>query len=274
MTAVDDAAGEPTRRAAPSAEPAARACCARVAAAHQHAHRADAAVPARPGRVPGSLLPQRSVNVENGQRLLRRRTRRWRRCWTGSCALRRLRLALVRRRSTCCCSSRWSAAWCPGCASTLRDAACARRRRAPARLDRLPQRDRAVDAAGARRRRRRRGGAAPARAGAVRRRDGAVTVARREGLPQGDRQPALPLRRCSPLLVGVALGSWYGWHGNRLLVAGRGHGLLQHPASSTTSTGSAPRRRRGRPAAVLRDAGRLHAPSTSTTGSRSRSPPT
>ena len=147
--------------------------------------------------VPGSVLPQRSVSTEDVNALPARRTRARAAGWTG-CGSSTSTPRPGSRRSTCCCSSRWSAAWCPGCASTLRNL-IASRPTAPARLDRLPHTAHRARSTPTRRPRPPRAAGRPcaAAAGAPWSReqpDGSVTVCGREGLPQGDRQPGLPLR--------------------------------------------------------------------------------
>ena len=72
--------------------------------------------------IPGSVLPQRDVSIEKVQRLLRAtHPDLGARGWTGSASS-----TCTPRpgspRSTCCCSSRWSAASCRGCATTPRAA--------------------------------------------------------------------------------------------------------------------------------------------------------
>ena len=142
------------------------------------------------------------------------------------------------RRSTCCCSSRWSAAWCPGCevhCQALLRAAAGR----AARLDRLPRLGhRPTPAAD------RDGGARSLRAPAVPHRgaraaDGSVTVSAEKGYLKETGNLFFHFALLA-LLVGVALGSWYGWHGDRLLVAGADRASAT-PCSSTTSTASGAR---------------------------------
>ena len=137
MTVVDDRPATAAPRAAPPPEPAAGPAAQLVAAAHQHAYGADPAVPARRRRHPrlGAAAARRQPG--EGQRVLRRRTRTRPRCWTGS-ARSRSSARPGSPRSTCCCSPRWSAASCPGCATT--SARCGPAPpAAPKRLDRLPQ---------------------------------------------------------------------------------------------------------------------------------------
>ena len=96
------------------------------------------------------------------------------------------------------------------------------RREAPARLDRLPHSApcaAATPAAAA-------AGAAGRRCAARRWRtvvreqpDGAVTVAAEKGYLKETGNLVFHFALLA-LLVGVALGSWYGWHANRLVVAG------------------------------------------------------
>ena len=111
-------------------------------------------------------------------------------------AVRRLLLGLVLRRSTCCCSSRSSGASCRGCARTSSRSSASPRtprsgwsdcRHTPTAwpttaISRQPRSGCGRSCASA--------GSGPW-CGAIRRR---VHGQRREGLPQGDREPAVPLR--------------------------------------------------------------------------------
>ena len=223
MTGVDERwrPGAPPRRGRTGSGAAAQL----VAAAHQHAYRAGAAVPARRRRDPGLGAAAAQRQHRERQRLLRRRTptlapvldRLWR--------VRRLRLALVLRRSTCCCSPRSSAASCPGCATT--SARCAPvPPDAPRRLDRLPQHAVACAARPAGRGGDRggccAGGAGGSRCG------GDGTVSAEKGY----------LKETGNLLFHFSLVARAGRGGARLVVrlarqpaaGGRpGHGVLQHP---------------------------------------------
>ena len=189
-----------------------------VAAAHQHAHRAGAAVPARRRGDPG--LGVAAARGHPGSRpLLRRRTRARRRGWTGSAAS----TSTPRpgsRRSTCCCSPRWSAAWSRGCVDHVR-ALRPVPPDAPSRLDRLPQHAEASrdgEPAGGRAGRRDVLRRAPL-PGRGARAAGRRTVAAEKGYLKETGNLLFHFALLA-LLIGVALGSWYGWHGNRLLVAG------------------------------------------------------
>ena len=219
--------------------------------------------------IPGSVLPQRAVSPENGRR--------------STCgdhpdlgaaldrlgAVRRVRLALVLRDLPAAVHLAGRLPGAPRCATT-----CAALRAAPppapARLDRLPQprlghQPGPPDGGGGRP-----PTAAQAPLPGRARRRATTELSRREGLPQGDRQPGLPLRRCWRCCSGVARRArWYGWHGNRLLVAGADSGLLQHPVQQYDELRARRPGRRSRPAAVLRRPGRLPGHATSTTGSRS-----
>ena len=200
--------------------------------------------------IPGSVLPQRAVNIEDVQRLLRRAP--------GPRAVAGPAVGASTStprpgspRSTCCCSPRWSAASCPGCATTA--ARCAPPPPdAPKRLDRLPQSRRAG------RRRGRRGGEPPARLAQARggeRADGTVTVVRREGYLKETGNLLFHFALLA-VLVGVGLGSWYGWHGNRLLVAGPEQAFC-NTVQQYDEFGLGPRVDARRPAAVLPAADRL-----------------
>ena len=216
--------------------------------------------------IPGSVLPQRNVSIENVQRLLPGAPGRWRRGWTGSAAS----TSTPRPgspRSTCCCSPRWSAAWCPRLRDHVRRAASVPPT-APARLDRLPQ-----HAAPARRRP---GGAAAAIAAALRKRRWRVAVAR--ATARYGRAEKGYLKETGNLLFHFALLAVLVGVGARLLVrlarqpaAGRrrGPGFCNTPAA-VRRVGARPAGRRRRPAAVLRDAGRVRRRRSATPASRSQ----
>ena len=167
--------------------------------------------------------PQRGVNPARVARLLRATTRRSRRCSTGSACS----TSTPRRgspRSTCCCSSRWSAASCRARGVHLREH---RARRPPARragLERLPEH------AQPRRRRRRPATSLAAARQALRRgrfrRDEheGGSVAAEKGYLQGDRQPGLPRRAAAP--AGRRRPAICRLQGQ--LAGHRGRGLLQH----------------------------------------------
>ena len=214
MTIVADRADPeaPPSPAQPGAGPAAQL----VAAAHQHADGADPALPARRRGDPrlGAAAARRQPG--EGQPVLRRPPRAGARAGPARRAS-RCSPRPGSPRSTCCCSSRWSAASCPGCATT--SAPCAPSRRpAPKRLDRLPQhavRTGAADATP----RPIAAGAAASRRWRVRGHDGTVTVSAEKGYLKETGNLLFHFALIA-VLIGVALGSWYGWHGNRLLVAG------------------------------------------------------
>ena len=164
-------------------------------------------------------------------------------------------------RSTCCCSPRWSAAWCRGCAST--SARCvAAPPDAPTRLDRLPH----TPAALPRRRSGDRGGRAAGRAAARRWR----TVVREQPTARSpSRAEKGYLKETGNLLFHFALLALLVGVGARLAGTagtatgcwspGRTRGSATR-CSSTTSTALGAAGRRGRPAAVLRAADRLPTP--------------
>ena len=118
--------------------------------------------------------------------------RRWRRGWTGSaCSTSTPRPGSPR--STCCCSSRWSAASCPAPACTWRAM-----RAAPAARARAAEPAARARSGRGRRRRGRRGAAAAARrccgAGGTASRSATAGRLRRARLPARDRQPGVPRR--------------------------------------------------------------------------------
>ena len=171
----------------------ARARPQRLAPADQHAHRARAALPARAGRGAGLAAAAAAAEPDQGRPATSPTTRSWPRCSTPRASS----TSSPRPgspRSTCCCSSRCSAACCRGCGCTP-GRCSARRRRRRGGCSGCPTsvvlRDGRHAGGG-----RGRGDAAAARladgdpAGAGRGGDGG----RREGLPEGDRQPALPRR--------------------------------------------------------------------------------
>ena len=102
--------------------------------------------------------------------------------------------------------------------------------------------------------------------------DGTVTVAAEKGYLKETGNLVFHFALLA-LLIGVALGSWYGWHGNILVVADDEAGFC-NTVQQYDEYGLGARTTRGRPAAVLRAAGRLLAPSTSTTASRCSTRPT
>ena len=206
--------------------------------------------------IPGSVLPQRNIASERSAQLPAPRTRRWGRYARPALGSSTCTPRPGSPRSTCCCSSRWSAAWCPGCASPLRQRCAQARRRAAAGSTGCRSTRRTTGASPRPRRSRPAAAALRGWRTVVRSRRRRVDRSRREGLPQGDRQPGLPLRAAVPAL-GVAFGSWYGWHGNRLLVAGRRLRLLQHPAQQYDEYGLGARVGEGDLPPLLRAAGRL-----------------
>ena len=87
--------------------------------------------------VPGTVWPQRAQSPEKVVAVPRRTTRRSGPWLDRLGVLRRVLVGLVLARSTCCCSSRWSAASCRAPRCTSRASAAARRAR-PAGSTRFP----------------------------------------------------------------------------------------------------------------------------------------
>ena len=166
-----------------------------VARSDQHAYRVDAAVPAGHRGDPGLAAAAGEPERRQGHGLPAGPPDDRRRCSTASARS----MSSPRSgspRSTCCCSSRWWAACCRGCGPPHRDASGCRRTRR-----------RACTGCRCRRRRWRFAGS-PAEAAARLRTllkarryrtvvrshaDGIGDGLGREGLHQGDRQPAVPL---------------------------------------------------------------------------------
>ena len=237
MTIVDGPGRPPTapppRRPNRAAGPAAQL----VAAAHQHAYGADPALPARRrghprlGAAAARGQPRRSVDqyFVDAPR-------------TGPDAGPARRASRCSRRpgsprSTCCCSPRWSAASLPRLRDhvrALRTAAAGRARSGWTGCRSTP-----CGAGAGRPAPRPRSPPSCARRRWRVVRDAAADGLRREGLPQGDRQPAVPHladrragrgRASAPGTAGTATGCW--WPAPTTASA--------TPCSSTTSPSSAP----------------------------------
>ena len=112
---------------------------------------------------------------------------------------------------------------------------------APARLDRMPVARPALGRPARLRRRRPAAARCCARAlphGGARAADGAVTVSAEKGYLKETGNLLFHFSLLA-LLIGVAFGSWYGWHADRLLVAGADTASATR-CSSTTSTAWVP----------------------------------
>ena len=196
-----------------------------VAAADQHAHGADPAVPARGRR--GARLAAAATPAQPGQgQRLHRRARRVGPVPRLDRHVRRLRLGVVRRRSTCCCSSRWSAASsrASGCTpGRWRASRCRRRATSTGCRSRAVRRRRAARATYAAAARRRSGGGG----GSTQRREdsGAITLSAEKGYSRETGNLIFHIALLAALVL-IAIGRLYTYEGTRDRPAGR-------PASAT-----------------------------------------
>ena len=166
-------------------------------------------------------FPQRGADPATVDAVPRRSTRRSAPCPRPA---RRCSTSSARRgspRSTCCCSSRWSAACSRGARCTLQAmrATAAGRAAQPRPAARAPRRTTDAGRPDGRARRPRGGAARRGGSGSTSHRR-PRTVSRREGLPARDRQPASSTSRCSCCCSASRSARLFGYHGNVIVVEG------------------------------------------------------